>query len=198
MEDDNIQTGTIEKHTGIIRARDGVGQINSDASTEDITPPVVYGISGRLSRLDMTQGAYELYPLEPRRGPVERSPAIQGNLDKSLLERAESIIDSFNSDDVVESVINLEALRGIILGLWKSAKNSHQYHQDILSTLENAILSKNDFTGEDMALFREAVRDLKNKHLVEGHVKIISESFINQGFSPLAFLSEIKDGDDSK
>ena len=142
MGDDNTQSGTIEELTDTIKVRDGIGQINSDASTEDITPPVVYNTSGRLSRLDMTQWAYGSHSLEPRGGAVERSPAIQGNLDKSLLERAESIIDSFNSDEVVESVINLEALRGIILGLWKSAKNSHQYHQDILSTLENAILSK--------------------------------------------------------
>jgi len=127
-----------------------------------------------------------------------KEKCVHCGLDKALLERAESIIDSFDSDDVVESMINLEALRGIVLGLWKRARNSSYYHQDILSTLENALLSKNDFTEEDMELFHETIQDLKNEHLVENHVKIISERFIYQDFSPLAFLSEIKDEDSDK
>jgi len=137
-------------------------------------------------------GADEKPQWRPELDMIVEKPVARGGLDKALLERAESIIDSFDSDDVVESMINLEALRGIVLGLWKRARNSSYYHQDILSTLENALLSKNDFTEEDMELFHETIQYLKNEHLVENHVKIISERFIYQDFSPLVFLSEIK------
>ena len=147
---------------------------------------------------ERTMGADEENQWRPWKSLIDEKPVASGELDKALLERAESIIDSFDSDDVEESAINLEALRGIVLGLWKSAKNSSYYHQDILSTLENALLSKNDFTEEDMGLFHETVQDLKNELLVEDHVKIISERFIYRDFSPLAFLGEIKDEDSDK
>lgn len=129
---------------------------------------------------------------------IDEKPLGHGKLDKALLERAENIIDSFDSSNVVEFTINLEALRGIVLGLWKRAENISFYHKDILSTLENALLSKNDFTEEDMELFQETIRDLKREVLVEGHYKILSERYIYQDFSPLAFLSEIKDEDSDK
>ena len=153
---------------------------------------------GEGRQLEGTLGANEVPQLRARRNYTEEATVSRGKLDRSLLNRAEDIINSFSSDDLVESEINLEALHGIILGLWRSAKNSSHYHQDILSTLENALLCKKDFTTEDMALFREAVKDLKNEVLIEDHVKIISGRFISQGFSPLAFLSEMKDGDDKK
>lgn len=148
--------------------------------------------------IEGTMGTDEESQWRPERDMIVEKPVARGALDKALLERAESIIDSFDSDDVEESVINLEALRGIVLGLWKSAKFCSYYHQDLLSTLENALLSKDDFTGEDMELFQETIRDLKREVLVENHVKIISERFIYQDFSPLAFLSEIKDEDRDK
>jgi hypothetical protein len=193
MTDFNIHTGNAETQT--INKEDNPN-LDSTGETEISGKGSVAIHKSNIS--EGTMGAGEETQWRSGKSLIDEKPLGHGELDKALLARAESIIDSFDSDDVVESMINLEALRGIVLGLWKRAKNSSYYHQDILSTLENALLSKNDFTEEDMELFHETIQDLKNEHLVENHVKIISERFIYQDFSPLAFLSEIKDEDSDK
>ena len=192
----NLQTETNQKQTSISGEEDSFSQIRIIITGEEGAVSDDIGTGGAMWQPEGTLGAHEETQSITRPKRTVEPTVSRGRLDLSLLDRAEDIIDSFSSDDVVESVINLEALRGIVLGLWKSAKNSSPYHQDILSTLENALLCKNDFTTENMALFQEAVMDLKNEVLVEEHVKVISSRFIKQGFSPLAFLSGIKD--DSK
>jgi len=128
---------------------------------------------------------------------AECKPAVGKGLNKSLLERAKSIIDGFNCDDVMDATVNLESLRGIVLQLWKSATNSSQFHQDILAILESAIISVEYPNKDQLTVFREAVIDLGNNVLTQAHVDVIRRRFISEGFSPLALLSEVEDGDDS-
>jgi len=122
----------------------------------------------------------------------ERKP-LAGGLDKSLLERARNIIDSFNCDDVIKATIYLESLRGIVLQLWESATNCSQFHKEILATLENAILSVEFPNESQLAAFKEAVMDLRNDILTQAHVDVIRRRFVAEGFSPLALLSEVED-----
>ena len=194
----NSWTGTAGKQTASLGVNEAYGKIGLDMMRERRIASGGVGTVEGPHQSGGTMGANEGARWKANENSGTQVSFTQGRLDKSLLERAESIVDSFDSENVVELVINVEALRGIVLELWKTAKNSSQFHQDILSTLENALLSKHDFTGEDMGLFREAIRDLKNKVLVGEHVETISGRFINQGFSPLAFLSEIGEGDGSK
>jgi len=125
----------------------------------------------------------------------ERKP-VAGGLDKPLLKRAKNIIDSFNHHDVMEATIDLESLRGIILQLWESATNGTQFHQEILATLENAILSVESPNESQLSAFKEAVMDLGNDILTQAHVDVIRRRFIAEGFSPLALLSEVEDDSD--
>jgi len=118
-------------------------------------------------------------------------------LNKPFLERAKSIIDSFKPDDVMDAKVNLEALRGILLQLWNSAASSSQFHQDILATLESAMLTVESPNEGQLSVFREAIVDLENCVLTQAHVDVIRRLFIGEGFSPLALLSEIEDGDES-
>ena len=125
----------------------------------------------------------------------ERKP-VAGGLNKSLLKRAKDIIDSFNHHDVMEATIDLESLKGIVLQLWESATNGTQFHQEILATLESAILSVESPNESQLSAFKEAVMDLGNDVLTQAHVDVIRRRFISEGFSPLALLTEIEDVDD--
>jgi hypothetical protein len=127
---------------------------------------------------------------------VKPGKAAGKSLDKSLLARARNIIDGFTPGDVMEDTINFESLRGIVLQLWESAENASQLHQEILAILESAILSIECPTESQLAAFKEAVTDLGSDVLTQAHVDVIRRRFIAEGFSPLALLSEVKDGDD--
>jgi len=133
----------------------------------------------------------------PRQFSLVKSKLLMPiGLDKSLLNRAKSIIDSFNHSDVLDAAINLESLRGIILQLWESATNGTQFHQEILATLESAILSVESPNESQLSAFKEAVMDLEMDVLTQAHVDVIRRRFIAEGFSPLALLSEVEDVDD--
>lgn len=125
----------------------------------------------------------------------ERKPWA-GGLDKTLLKRAKDIIDGFNHHGVMEAAIDLESLRGIVLQLWESATNGTQFHQEILATLESAILSVESPNESQLSVFKEAVMDLEMDVLTQAHVDVIRRRFIAEGFSPLALLSEVEDVDD--
>lgn len=118
-------------------------------------------------------------------------------LDKSLLLRARDILESFDANDLVQSSVDLESLRGIVVQLWESAANSTQFHQQILAILESAILTIELPNQEQLSLFREAVIDLGHDVLTQAQVDIIQRQFISKGFSPLALLGDTEDSDGS-
>lgn len=118
-------------------------------------------------------------------------------LNKSLLVRAKEILESFDANNLVESSVDLESLRGIVLQLWESAINSSQFHQQILAILESAILTIELPNQEQLSLFREAVIDLGHDLLTQAQVDIIQRQFISRGFSPLALLGDTEDSDGS-
>lgn len=131
----------------------------------------------------------------PRPFSLVKSKVVEPKgLDRSLLNRANNIIDSLDHRDVVESTVHLESLRGIVLQLWEIAATSSQAHQEILAVLESAILSIESPNEGQLSAFKEAVMDLGNDVLTQAHVDVIRRRFIGEGFSPLALLSELKDG----
>jgi len=144
-----------------------------------------------------TLGANLETPQRTRTSLAEDRKSVSGGLDKSLLERAKSIIGSFDPDDVMDAAVNLESLRGILLQLWESATRSTPFHQEILAILESAMLSIESPSEDQLSVFREAVADLGNDALTQAHVDVIRRLFISGGFSPLVLLSEVEDGDDS-
>ncbi len=127
------------------------------------------------------------------------SATLRGSLDNSLLKRAADIIESFKAEDPISAVNDLESLRGIILQLWENAAEATQYHQEILSLLESAMLSVEHPSEGMLRCFREAILDLQNTVLSQANVDVIRRQFIRQGFSPLALLSDSEDmdGDDN-
>lgn len=142
---------------------------------------------------DRTQGSAR--PTGVRFTVTKGKPAAGKGLSKSLLERAKSIIESFKHDDTFDATINFDSLRGIILELWESARESTQFHQQILGILESAILSIETPNQEQLFVFREAILDLGHDVLTPAHVDVIRTQFVNHGFTPLALLSEIEDED---
>lgn len=122
--------------------------------------------------------------------------AICSILDRTLLIRASEIIEGFDPDEIIDSTVNIESLRGIVLQLWETAKDATQFHQEILALLESAILSVENLNQEQLSVIREATKDLQNEVLAQVHVDIMRRRFLNVGFSPLTILSEIDGKDD--
>ena len=147
---------------------------------------------------NVTLGANAEVPQKAKMPLSENGKPASGKLDRSLLNRAKTIIDSFNSDDAIESTINIESLRGIVLQLWESAANATQFHQEILAALESAILGVETLNNNQLSAVREAIMDLGNDVLAQAHLDVIRRRFIAEGFSPLALLSEIENDNEGE
>ncbi len=140
-----------------------------------------------------TLGADEEAPqLVTNRADTRYASAPKG-LDKALLRRAVAILESFDSHDIVATQLNMDALRGLVLELWESAQSATQLHQDILTLIEEAVLSVTSLNQDQILALKEGFRDLANPILVQVHVDLIRDRLIAQGFSPLALLSELAD-----
>jgi hypothetical protein len=155
------------------------------------------GAKGNRYWFNETLGVSEDFPKAAQAPLGGRKQVAIGRLDKSLLERAKDIVESLRVNDVMDTAINLDSLRGIILQLWESATNSTQFHQEILAFLETAVISIESPNENQLSVFKEAIIDLENDVLAQAHVDIIRSQFIKRGFSPLAVLSEIEDSDDN-
>jgi hypothetical protein len=187
----DIKTGGVEE------IADGFQRIGFGGTTQ-VKGIKTYDLpSGYKYDVDETLGASGEIPQRVETPIESYRKAVKGGLDNSLLRRAQSILDSFNCDDVMDATINMESLRGFILQLWESATNSSQFHQDILATLESAILSIESLNKNQLSAFREGIKDLGNEVLTQDHVDIIRREFIAKGFSPLALLSQIEGGNGS-
>jgi len=116
-------------------------------------------------------------------------------VDARLLGRAIEIVDGIDAEDVLRCAVDLEALRGLVLELWPSTSMSGPFAQEILATLESALLSVEAPTSEQVSAFREALQDLRSSVITEAHVNVIRRLFVSVGFSPLSSLSEIKADD---
>lgn len=129
--------------------------------------------------------------------PGNQRATASKRLDKALLKRAVAILGSFDPDDVVTAQVDMDALRGLVLELWENAQSATQDHQDILALIEEAVLSVDSLTEDQVSGLREGFRDLEKPVLGQVHVDVIRGRLIGQGFSPLALLSELADHGDS-
>lgn len=187
---------------------DGVSRTSSEdynrarlltGTSEEETVPVGMLSVPKISqyRLNETLDAGKEIQPEPYGPVIDYKKVANGGLDKSLLKRARSIVENFNVSGVMDAAIDLESLRGVLLQLWQSATDSTQFHQEILTILESAAISVESPTPTQLSAFREAIIDLGRDVLAQVHIDVIRRRFISEGFSPLALLSEIKNGESS-
>jgi len=190
----------ITKDSATGGAVDMAGFVSLVAETgANLVPETAAGnISERRVRgTNATLGAdEESLELTMGRPGTQRVAASKG-LDKALLKRAVTILGSFGPDDVVAAQLDMDALRGLVLELWESAQSATQDHQDILALIEEAVLSVDSLTEDQISVLREGFRDLEKPVLGQVHVDVIRGRLIGQGFSPLALLSELADHGDS-
>ncbi len=132
----------------------------------------------------------------PRSDNEHRRENGKGKVNTNLLQRAIEIVNGLDTDDAIAYVVDLEALRGIVLELWSTAATSSTYSQELLATLEGALLSVDLPTPDQVSAFREALRDLRSDVITEAHVDVIRRRFIAAGFSPLGLLTDAQIGND--
>jgi len=181
-------------------AVDMAGFVSSlaEAGTNAMPGTTTGSVSRRKPRsTNATLGADEETPqlITSRAGP--QRPAVPKGLDKGLLRRAISIVESFDPHDAVAAQLDMEALRGLVLELWESAQSATQLHQDILTLIEEAVLSVDSLNQSQVLVLKEGFRDLENPILVQFHADSIRDQLIAQGFSPLALLTELADDGNS-
>lgn len=161
----------------------------------NVVPGTTKGnVSGRKVRsMNATLGAdEETFELGASRVDTQRPSAPRG-LDKTLLKRVIVILENFDSHDVIAAQLDMDAIRGLVLELWDSARYATPLHQDILALAEEAVLSIDSLNHAQVLALKEAFHDLANPILVQVHVDLIRDRLIAQGFSPLALLSELAD-----
>jgi hypothetical protein len=144
-------------------------------------------------KFSVTREAGTHTPSHPSPTSQPKSSRGHGNIDPSLLREATAIVDSIDPANSYESTLHLASLSGRLMKMWETASDSSSYHQDILATLENAILSLRQgdtpcVTQDHLKVFREALIDLAQPHLVSRHVVIVQSQFLAAGFAPLSFL----------
>jgi hypothetical protein len=179
-------------------AVDMAGFVSSlaDAGTDIMTGTMKGNAPGRRPRsTNATLGADEEAPQSVSSRAGIGQPPVSKGLDRALLRRAISILESFDVRDVVAAQLNMDALRGLVLDLWESAQSATQLHQDILALIEEAVLSVTSLSEAQVLVLKEGFRDLANPILVQVHVDLIRDRLSAQGFSPLALLSELRDDD---
>lgn len=164
-------------------------EISGGASLAPDTSAILHSVE--------TLGANEQPPCERLQRSLGPTKIASAHLDKSLLERAKTTLEDFNINDAMQATIDLGSLRGVVLQLWETAATSTQFHKEILAILEAAVISLESPNEGQLSVLREAIIDLQNDVLAQAHVDVIRRQFINEGFSPLALISEIENGDNS-
>lgn len=111
-----------------------------------------------------------------------------------LLKEARELVDSIDPVDNFEAQLGLEGLRGVVAGMWESACDCSESHQEILAVLENGVRIAGQ-TGSvkqgQLAAFREALNDLGQSRLVRENAEVVRAEFLRQGFTALAFIEDM-------
>ncbi len=160
--------------------------------------PTFGNFSGEFTPVKSTPG-YDTHRIEQQDYPTQgrdapRQTSVQtpcSAVDASLLRRALEIVQSLDPGDVFSAELHLSALCGLVMELWESAQHSSEYHQQTLAALENGVRSASadgHVTPEQVAAFREALRDINRPSVGRQSVDIIRTLFVEVGFAPLAFV----------
>jgi len=118
----------------------------------------------------------------------------QGQIDRQLLDQAQEIIENSAPDDA-EILVRLDSLAGIVCELWRSAAKSSQYHRQVLTAIETAVLvatEKASITSEQISAIRQGILDLGLKSLTQAHIESIASHLMDSGISPLAPLGGLE------
>ena len=144
-----------------------------------------------ISSLRETHGTQGKFQSQFRAEPTQGRQVGRGQIDRVLIDRATEIVDSLDPGDSYTFTIDLAALGSIVFGMWASAVSSSDQHQAILAILEQAVLSATTLQDAQISVLRSALGDLSSEVLGESHVEVTRARFIDEGFSPMALLSEI-------
>jgi hypothetical protein len=147
-----------------------------------------------VTEYSLTRDTSTEMPLHPSPSAEPKASRGFGKIDPSLIRDATALLDSIDPSDPYESTLHLASLSGILITMWETAVDSSPFHQDILATLENAILSlrqgETPSVSEDQVkAFREALLDLAQPLLIAQHPAIVHSQFLAAGFRPLAFMN---------
>ena len=181
-----ISTGSQRKLTA-----DTVGE--SNVQTVDLTDSVTEEVvANAFAHLEYTT------TLKAPRGSIRRDPseirAGTGAIDSRLLDHAIETVESIDPTDPQAFSVRLASLSGLVCELWRTAKSSGQFHRQILTAVDNAVvcaLRSESVTQHQLSAIREAIVDLRSPILTQANVDSIASHMIDEGYHPLAMVSDL-------
>ena len=120
-------------------------------------------------------------------------PTSKARLDADLLQKLSDHLDTLEGADVEEKILAFEGLRCTLANLWTSCEKAGAFHQHILAQLERSVLSTSSPSPAQVVAFRQAASDLGSPLLTQSHVDTTRSRLIDEGFSPLALLSQLEE-----
>lgn len=114
-----------------------------------------------------------------------------GRLDRTVLSRAQELLEDIENETPEGVSVSMEALRFVVAELWRSALKSSEMHRAVLAVIESALLSSDEISANRAAAFRGAFRDLAAAIISPQHLEVIQSQFIDQGYNPMALLSDL-------
>jgi len=127
--------------------------------------------------------------------PQPRRRRTSGRLDRRLLSRAGEILENIEGLEEAEMALAIESLRCILCELWNTAASATSQHQSILAIAESMVNAVDSISLAQAAALRGAIVDLERDNLTETHVEVTRSRFIEEGYNPLAILSETSPAD---
>ena len=137
---------------------------------------------------------------EDRRRELERalsrSQRSSQRFDQVLLDHANELLESMDTNDQVTATVNLAEIGAIVAGFWEMADRVTPTHKMILAALDAGILaalSADSISSEELAVFRVALSDLSMPIVSEIQAEDIRSRLIDLGKKPLFIVSNVRD-----
>jgi len=175
--------------TGISGEYFGVQGVTSDDGTQAATAAgasVGSRGQGGVSDPNLTGDDVERLRLETQ--PKRRRAS--GRLDRRLLVRAAEILENIDGLEDGDMTLAVESLRCVLCEMWNTAVSATSQHQSILAIAESLVNAVDAISFSQASALRGAIVDLECDNLTETHVEVTRTRFIEEGYNPLAILSE--------
>ena len=98
----------------------------------------------------------------------------------------------------MECILTLGSIRKISLELWDSVTSCSDNHCDLLALIEDVTRHWKELDQDKARVLRAAFLDLSLDTVADTSVDVTRSGFIDLGWKPLAFLTDLKNGDPDK
>jgi len=101
----------------------------------------------------------------------------------------------FAQKSIDRKIPDKEELKAILLSLWSEILIKSNQHHSVLAIMENSVRQSATVDNDVRTLVIYGLSLLARKYLSEEDVDLMRSMSVDFGFNPLAFMSNMKDGE---